>query len=127
MSDHEHEPGTIFLTDDPAYTLVGFLDLIPSVQTVANVEFTEDGSLDIEFGDDDVWWEEAEQQLVEDPRLTKVPVAIVRADPDRDPSEPTYREVAVTLCSIVLDDGTDQPILWSEERGPHFAPKEPAP
>lgn len=121
-SPSDLEPDTVFLAEDPRYTLVGFLEHVPAVQQVRTVETREDGGLEFEFGDDDIWWDDAEESLIEDPRLVEVPAVIVHATLDFDSKEPGYRRVPVTCCSIVRDGGVVLPLLWTADKGVHIQP-----
>ena len=124
-----HPPMTIFVTEKPEYVLDAVLSTAPVSCSVLETGVDDDGRLDFEYGNSETWHEDEDVCTGFDPVAnTKVPEFVAkrpwRDDETINPDQPPFTLIVRSIdCSIVLDDGTSAPLLYTEAKGLHIGTK----
>ena len=126
---HGHPPMTIFVTEKPEYVVTKHYWRTPVIAQMCEVWINNDGHIESDCGDEEVWDDDYEYETGFDPVANiKVPEFVAkrpwRDDETTNPDQPPFTLIVRSIdCSIVLDDGTSAPLLYTEAKGLHIGTK----
>ncbi len=119
-----HQPMTIFVTEKPEYVVTKHYWRTPVIAQMCEVWINNDGHIESDCGDEEVWDDDYEYETGFDPVANiKVPEFVAELFASDPADRPSFIIVRSIDCSIVLDDGTSVPLLYTEAKGLHIGTK----